>query len=402
MNIQQLSFLVVEDHEFERNMIVKMLHDMGAKAVYAASDGNEALTLMKGMRGGIDIVLSDLDMPGMDGIEFIRRLGLEWKGTAVIIASGVASTLLSSVEALAIAYGVEVLDTIQKPVTPQRLEHVIAHYQPSRPAPVAYERHALSFVLEEIVDGLEKNQFEPFFQPQVEIASGNVVGAEALARWRHPQLGIVPPEVFIGPLEGAGRIDTLMRCMLAKAAAACRTFQEKGYDEATVSVNVSQTSLQDVTLADKIAEIVVSHGVEPRQMILEITQSPGVRDFASILDNLSRLRLKGFGIAIDEYGTGYSPLEQLTRAPVTELKIDQSFVNNASRPELAREIMGSNLEMARKLTVEVVAMGVETRENWDMLRELQCDIAQGFYIAPPMAQSRYLQWLEGWPRISAG
>lgn len=256
----------------------------------------------------------------------------------------------------------------------------------------------VSFTAEEIAAGIENDEFEPFFQPKVDIATGKVVGAEALARWQHPQQGIVPPYAFIDALEASGRIDMLMRCMLRKSAAACRTLQTLGH-ESTVSVNVSLKSLHDVTVADQIMEIVWSQRVEPRQMILEITESAATTELGKALDNLTRLRMRGFGLAIDDYGTGYSSLAQLTRVPFTELKIDQSFVTHAGKRESAKVILASSLEMARKLKIQAVAEGVETRENWDLLCELKCDVAQGYYIARPMAMKNYVKWVEDWPSM---
>jgi EAL domain-containing protein (putative c-di-GMP-specific phosphodiesterase class I)/CheY-like chemotaxis protein len=400
MDVRELSFLVVEDHDFQRRMLAQMLKDLRVKAVYAAADGRAALELLKSLDSAVDVVISDLDMPTMDGMEFIRHIGTGWPGTSLIIASALERELLSSVETMAIAYGLEFLGTIEKPVTPQKLQHAIALHRrtPARVAqPIA---RALFFTADEIAEGIENDEFVPFFQPQVDIASGRVVGAEALARWRHPQHGIVSPVAFIGVLEEAGRIDMLMRCMLRKSAAACRMLQSAGHD-GTVAVNVSLASLHDVTLADQITDIVRTQHLEPRHMVLEITESAAAADVGRLLENLARLRMKGFRLAIDDYGTGYSSLAQLTRIPFTELKIDQAFVTHAGQRESAKVILASSLEMARKLKLQAVAEGVETRENWDLLRELQCDIAQGYYIARPMPAAVYFKWVEEWPMMQS-
>lgn len=398
MDMRQLSFLVVEDQEFQRNTLVKILNGLRAKEVYAAADGRAGLELLKSLNNAVDVVVSDLDMPTMDGMEFIRHLGTGWRGTSLIVASALERGLLSSVETMANAYGIQFLGAIEKPVTPRKLEELIVLHRgiparvgrPAAPSP--------SFTLEEITEGLANDEFEPFLQPKVEIATGRIVGAEALARWRHPHQGVVAPYAFIGPLEASGQIDALMRCMLRKAADVCRTLHHAGHG-GTISVNVSLKSLHDVTLADKITEIVRRQNVEPRHMVLEITESAATTDIGKSLENLTRLRMKGFELAIDDYGTGYSSLEQLTRIPFTELKIDQAFVTHAGRRESAKVILASSLEMARKLKIKAVAEGVETHENWDMLCELKCDIAQGYYIAKPMSAQAYLQWVEDWPKL---
>lgn len=387
-----LRFLVVEDHEFQRNMLVKILRALGAASVYAMPEGRAALQLMQDAPTAADIIISDVDMPTMDGMEFIRHVGAAGYGTSLIIASSLEHELLNSVEALAAAHGVRLLGTIQKPVTRAKLEELIARHRseapPPRPPPVT----APLVALEEILDGLAHDVFEPHFQPKVDMATGRVIGAEALARWRHPRHGLLMPNAFITALEDGGHIGTLMRCMLTKGAAFCRTLHEAGHD-ATVAVNVSVKSLTDTSLADQITQIVTSQRISPRCMVLEITESAATTEVAKVLENLARLRMKGFGLSIDDYGTGYSSMEQLTRIPFTELKIDQSFVSHAGRRESAKVILGSSLAMARKLRIRAVAEGVETQADWDLLRELECDIAQGYYIAKPMQEDVFLDWL---------
>ena len=393
VDLRELSFLVVEDHEFQRNAIVKILKNLNAKVVYAAADGRAGLAVLRGLKRAIDLIVSDLDMPTMDGMEFIRHVGLSWPGTSFIVASALERELLASVEMMARAYGVRYLGAIEKPVTPRKIEKLVALYRraprDAAPGVTAYP----TFTAEEIFAGLENDEFEPFFQPKVEIATGRVVGAEALARWRHPQQGIVTPYMFVAALEASGRIDMLMRCVLRKAAETSRALEVRGR-QSVVCVNVSLKSLHDVTLADQITDIVLGQSVKPRRVMLEITESAATTDIGRLLENLTRLRMKGFGLAIDDYGTGYSSLEQLARIPFTELKIDQAFVTHADGRQSARVILASNLEMARKLNIVAVAEGVETKANWDMLAELKCDVAQGYYIAQPMPSAAYLQWVE--------
>lgn len=396
--MQQLTFLVVEDHDFQRSMLVKMLTSLHVKAVHDAADGRAALLLLENLAAPVDVVVSDLDMPSMDGMEFIRHLGIRWPGTSLIIVSALERGLLSSVETMAIAYGVDFVGTIEKPVTPRKLEELIGA---DRRVVAAVSRRGttrLSFTAEEIAEGIRKDEFEPYFQPKVDISSGHIVGAEGLARWQHPEHGLVAPSAFIEPLEASGKIDLLMRCMLRKSAATCGVLHRAGH-QTTISVNVSLKSLHDVTLADQILEVVRMENIDPRQIVLEITESAATTDVAASLENLTRLRMKGFGLAIDDYGTGYSSLEQLTRIPFTELKIDQAFVTHASRRESAKVILASSLDMARKLGITAVAEGVETRENWDMLCELKCGVAQGYYIARPMPASVYFDWVADWPRM---
>jgi EAL domain-containing protein (putative c-di-GMP-specific phosphodiesterase class I) len=395
MLITNLRFLVAEDHEFQRSVLVRMLESLGAKAVHEAADGHGALKILKDPTRPVDIVISDLEMPGMDGMEFVRHLGETGVRVSIILASALERKLLASIATMSEAYGINLLGVVEKPITPGKLEALITLHNPAQLQWGRSKTAGPTFTLEEIAAGLKNNEFEPFFQPKVELATGRVKGAEALARWRHPQHGIIAPYAFIEPLEDNDLIDELAWVMLRKAAAFCSTWRSAGL-EATVSVNLSLKSLTDTRLADRVTELVLSENLEPRHMVLELTESAATTDVGKALENLARLRIKGFGLSIDDYGTGYSSMQQLTRIAFTELKIDQSFVTNATKQESAKVILESSLDMARKLNITAVAEGVETQADWNLLRQLGCGLAQGFFIARPMEAGAYPNWVRGW------
>lgn len=398
MPVAKLHFLVAEDHDFQRSVLVRMLENLGAKEVHEAVDGRAALAIVKDPARAIDIVISDLDMPGMDGMEFIRHLGESAIPVSLILASSLERKLLASIQTMTEAYGIRLLGVVEKPLTPAKLEMLIGLHKPAQAKPDRPRVAGPSFTLEEIAAGLKNDEFEPFFQPKVELATGKVKGAEALARWRHPQHGIVAPYAFIKPLEDNGLIDDLTWVMLRKAAGFCRTWRATGLD-ATVSVNLSLKSLSDVKIADRVTELVRSQNLEPRHMVLEVTESAATTDVGKALENLARLRMKGFGLSIDDYGTGYSSMQQLTRIAFTEIKIDQSFVTNAAKQESAKVILKSSLDMAKNLKIMAVAEGIETQEDWNLLRQLGCDLGQGYLIARPMESVAYLDWVRGWKQL---
>ncbi len=391
--ISNLSFLVVEDHDFQRRMLVKTLERLGATVVHEAADGQSALDIVHDPQRSVDIIITDLDMPGMDGMEFLRHLGAAGLRVSLILVSALERKLLASIATMSEAYGINLLGCIEKPLTPANLLPLIQLHRPEQAQISRAPDDA--FTLEEILAGLKSDEFEAFFQPKIDLATGQATGAEALARWRHPRQGIVAPMAFIGALEQADRIDDLTWVMLTKAAAFCRTWRATGTD-AKVSVNLSPRSLGAMHIADHLTEIVRSQAVEPKHMVLELTETAAATDAASALENLARLRMKGFGLSIDDYGTGYSSMQQLTRIAFTELKIDQSFVTNAAKQNSARVILESSLEMARKLNITSVAEGVETREGFDLLCHLRCDMVQGYFIARPMDASAYLDWVREW------
>ena len=395
MQIDQLCFLVAEDHDFQRRAIVRMLEGLGAKRVHEAPEGRAALAIIQDPTRPVDIVICDLDMPGMDGMEFIRHLGASGLPISVILASALERNLVASVETMTEAYGIRLLGVAEKPLTPGKLGPLIELHNAAQTKPDRPKAAGPSFTLQEITAGLKNDELEPFFQPKIELATRQVKGAEALARWRHPQKGIVAPYAFIKPLEDNDLIDELTWLMLKKAAAFCSTWRSAGLD-ATVSVNLSLKSLSNIHLADRVTELVRSQNLEPSQMVLEVTESAATTDVGPALENLARLRMKGFGLSIDDYGTGYSSMQQLTRIAFTELKIDQSFVMNAAKQESARVILGSSLDMAKKLNITAVAEGVETLADWNLLRQLGCDVGQGYLMARPMETGAFLDWVKAW------
>jgi EAL domain-containing protein (putative c-di-GMP-specific phosphodiesterase class I)/signal transduction histidine kinase/response regulator RpfG family c-di-GMP phosphodiesterase len=389
-----LIVMVVEDHDFQRLTVAGMLRALGAREVLQAGDGRQAITLMQeALPAAVDLVVCDLDMPHMDGMEFIRHLGAAKNPASVIITSAKERALLSSVEQMAKAYGVTLLGVIEKPVTRDALEAQIENY--SKPRLLSTSRTivrgaAPEFTLDDVLPGLAQ-QIEPFFQPKVQLSNGRIVGAEALARWRHPMRGIIAPYAFIPLLEQSGNIDALTLLMLEKSAVSCCKWRAAGID-CSVSVNLSLTSLADTSLADRITQLVRSTGLAPQDMTLEVTETTAMTDVAPALENLTRLRMHGFGLSIDDYGTGFSSMQQLTRVPFTELKIDQSFVRGFGSNTRLRPIVESSVEMARRLNIKSVAEGAESQADWDALKAIGCDQVQGYFVARPLDEASFVKF----------
>ena len=396
VDIADIRFLVVEDHGFQRWVTGNLLEGMGAKHVYNAADGRAALDILEEVDPPVDVIVSDLDMPGMDGMEFIRHIGESRFPASLIVASALDRSLVSTVEAMARAYGVNLLGAMDKPATAKKLQALLAGFTPAKDR----ARPQIEMLpAAEIAEGLRNGQFEAFLQPKVEIVTGRVMGAEANARWRHPTRGLIAPSSFIPVLESSRLIDTLTEFILKSAAASCRRWREAGC-AASVSVNLSLSMLSDTGLADRMRTIVLAEGVDPQQVIFEVTESAAAGDLGKALENLSRLRMKGFGLSIDDYGTGYSSMERLARVPFTELKIDKSFVQKADTDRSNLAMLESSLEMAQKLRIVAVAEGVENQAQWNMLRDLGCPLAQGYFIAKPMDAFGFFDWMRVGRHIS--
>jgi EAL domain-containing protein (putative c-di-GMP-specific phosphodiesterase class I) len=392
MGISDLRFLIVEDHDFQRMTLAALLSGLGAKEVLQAAHGRAALDMVDRPGGDIDVIVSDLDMPDMDGMEFIRHIGESGIAASVILASALDRQLVSSVEMMTRAYGVRLLGAIEKPITSTALEALLAHYSRSEtPRPDARVQPRLN----EILQGLANHEFEPFFQPVIDLRTGEVRAAEALARWRRTN-DVQSPATFLKQLEDGERVDDLTWEILDRAAKCCRAWHDRGFS-VPVCVNLSLEALSDVTMGERIAFATASHGLKPSDVVLEVTESALASNLGAALETLSRLRLRGFGLAIDDFGTGYSSLQQLSRIPFTELKIDQSFVHGAAGNDSRRVILKSSLEMARDLGIVAVAEGVESQADWDLLVDSGCDLAQGYFVARPMAYGAFVDWMGARP-----
>jgi EAL domain-containing protein (putative c-di-GMP-specific phosphodiesterase class I) len=389
--VRGLRFLVVDDDEDQRFLLVQTLTRMGMANVAEASSGRAALELLGHDGGAIDVVVTDLQMPEIDGMELVRRIGQRRLPVGVILVTALTGDLLQSAATMTNAYGVQLIGAIEKPPTREKLFALLTRFRAPEPSQGAQAAAGYLPTTEEVLNGFGAAQFVPHFQAIVDLASGNVVGAEALARWDHPVHGVLGPEIFIPPLARAGYLDELSWIMLALAAMEARSWREAGL-RTTVSVNVSATSLADPGYAESVTEIVSMHGIEPSQMILELTETEAVMNVAAALENVTRLRMKGFGLAVDDFGVGYSSLHELSRMPFTELKIDRTFVNAAAADERPRLLIQQTVSIARQLGLKTVAEGVETRAQRDMLERLGCDRIQGYFVARPMDGRAFLEW----------
>lgn len=402
-----LRILVIEDHNFQRKAVVHMLHSLSVEEVWQANNGKQALEMIRAEQTRpLDIVMCDLDMPEMDGMEFLRHLAQEQPGISTIILSGMDGALITSVEKMANSYGLHLLGAVEKPLSLEQLETLLGLHQENKLAlaapryPTTLTPKRSDFTLQEIQQAVEAKNIQPFLQPKISLLTGQIIGAEALARWIHPQYGVIPPDAFIPLLERSDNMEGLTFLMLESTAKACLLLRKQGYD-LDISVNISVSSLRDTSLAERITRVVLNTALEPKHIILEVTESAAMSSVAEALENLARLRMRGFGLSIDDYGTGFSSMQQLTRVPFTELKIDKSFISDSANNSSSRVVVESSIQMAQKLKVKSVAEGVESRSEWDMLQGMSCDVAQGYFIAKPMDVESFITYCKRYSPLSA-
>jgi EAL domain-containing protein (putative c-di-GMP-specific phosphodiesterase class I) len=394
MDIAHLHFLVAVGDARARASLCDMLGSLGATQITEVPDGHTALRCFQdSFTPAVNIAVIDIGLAGMDGLELIRSLAAMNCRARVIVIGALENTLLFSVETMAQAYGIELLGTLAKPVNGQGLKEMIGHYRP--PAPPSHHQPGPTFTFSQVGVGLQARQFEPYFQPKIALETGHIKGLEVFARWIHPEHGVLGPGSFIDALEENNRIDFLDWCMIEKAVERCREFQDQGLP-VEISINVAPETLAHPAFIQQISACVERHLVLPQYLTFEMPESSVLTNDPSFLERLVRLRMIGYGLAIDDYGTGRSNLQLLARVPFTELKIDRSFVDGASRRRALGTVLSSCLGLARSLDRESCAVGVETRQDWDFLQGLGCTYAQGYHIARPMKAEAFPGWVEDW------
>ncbi|HVF73580.1 MAG TPA: EAL domain-containing protein [Acidimicrobiales bacterium] len=251
-------------------------------------------------------------------------------------------------------------------------------------------------LLGELRRGIEEGNLVVHYQPKADMRTGGIRGVEALVRWEHAEHGLVPPDEFIPLAEHTGLIRTLTLWVLDQSLAQCRAWQDDGL-RLGVAVNLSVRNLYDPSFADEVAELLDKWGIESRMLELEITESVIMADPLRAMTVLARLSSLGVGLSLDDFGVGYSSLAYLKRLPVTEIKIDKSFVMNITSDESDALIVRSTIGLARSLGLRVVAEGVETEEAWARLVALGCDVAQGYYLCKPKPADELASWLASVP-----
>jgi diguanylate cyclase (GGDEF)-like protein len=266
-----------------------------------------------------------------------------------------------------------------------------AHTARYAPEHDAYTRRRVALV-GDLRRAIEHDELELYYQPQVDLSTGNVAGVEALLRWHHPEHGFVPPDEFVGLAEHSSLIRPLTRWVLERALCQLRAWDAEAID-IDMAVNLSVHNLADPDLVTMVQELLAATGVHPPRLTLEITETSVMSDLGGSLAALNALAATGVRLSIDDFGTGYSSLSRLARLPVSEVKIDRSFVINMDSDLAAGIIAHATTTLGRNLGLRVVAEGVETPRSWQRLEEYGCHMAQGYLIARPMPADHLAGWL---------
>ena len=344
-----------------------------------------------------DIIVLDLMMPSMDGIELMRGLADRGCQQSIILVSGCDEAVLHSAEVLGHARGLNLLGSVAKPVDFSEVANLLLKHargvddMAERSWDMAGEQRFFS--QGEVEKALEEGQMVLYYQPQVRIDNRSLFGVEALVRWQHPRYGLITPDSFVPMMEQFGKIENLTRFVIREAVRSQRTWSRR-FGPIRVSVNISAQDTYSMGLPDQLAQLLKGHELDPERLVLEITETSLINNQVRSLDVLTRLRLKGVKLSIDDFGTGFSSFLQLYRAPFSELKIDRTFVSKMNSDQEVMTIIEICIQLAHKLNMQTVAEGVEDEGSMRVLRQLNCDVAQGYHVARPMPEQEMLEWVE--------
>ncbi len=383
------SVLIVDDSDVQRGIGVALCRELRIPKVHEAGNGREALALLDELGATPALLIIDLEMPTMDGPELLAALGSRGTRAPIILASSRERALMNSVQDMGTALGLRIVGALQKPLTLTSLGALLQ--QKLEPAVEKKPARRQSVDPASLRAALTRGDITVHYHPQVEIDTGRIRGVEALARWHDADRGWIPPDAFIPVAEKHGLIGELTRHVMDEAMRQTALWCRHGLD-LSIAINLSPVLLERGELVQEISELQQRHGLRADQIVLEVTESSLLRDLAIALGVLTRLRLRGFRLSLDDYGTGFSSMQQLARIPFTELKIDRTFVHGAHERDSLQVILRSALQMASQLGIETVAEGVESLQDWQLLRQYGCKLAQGWLLAKAMPGGE----LEGW------
>jgi len=344
----------------------------------------------------VSLILLDLVMPRIDGVEALRMLSQLQCKASVVLMSGISKRVMETAEKLAQVLDLKIAGHLQKPFRLADVERLLQGHAAPFP-PVEVKRpSSIDLTDQDLRNAALCNEFVLYYQPQIDLRSGRVEGLEALARWIHPERGVLAPDAFIPRLEALGEIDSFGWQMADLGLSEACQFAVNSRPAPRIALNVSIQSLRNLHFPDTFIAKARRYCVEPEDIMVEITETGLMKEPSQALDVMARLRMKNVQLSIDDFGTGYAMMQHLVDIPATELKIDRAFVHNMHMNSSDRVMVQKTIEIGHDLGMTVTAEGVETLAQLDFLRQSGCDRVQGFLFSRPLPPAAMIQWLSSY------
>jgi len=378
--------LLVIDHEPEFGGLVKDAAEGVGFAVMLTEDPS---TVVKKARAWCPtVIMIDPRTSGIDGIQLLRGLAADKCDAHVVLMSGVDDKVMESAILLGRDRGLQMSGALRKPVPFETVRELVARFRPVHAAQLS----------DDLPNAIARGELFLEYQLEFDCRLSRMTGVEALVRWRHPTLGVIQPDQFIPLAERTDLIHRLTDWVVVAAARQIAAWQADNL-ALQVAINISSKNLEDLDLPDRLHQHCQDVGVDSTSMTLELTETGAMRETVQMMDVLTRLRLKGFKLSIDDFGVGFSSLVQLQKMPFSEVKIDRSFVIQMMTNEGCRIIVEIVIDLARKLGLRSVAEGVEDEAALRKLMALGCDAAQGFHLSRPLDPNRIPSFISDYPLI---
>jgi EAL domain-containing protein (putative c-di-GMP-specific phosphodiesterase class I)/ActR/RegA family two-component response regulator len=374
------------------------LKALGHSSIEFQTQGPQALERLQA-GSATELLLLDLHLPDMDGIRFMRQLLQIRSDVELVLISSENRRLLETTINLGRSMGLNVLGALPRPVELSSLKALLT--QKIKCGIDSADSQPLNRPLAEsdLQGGLAgdwaNNRPVLLYQPIVSLATGNIVCVEVLTRWWNRERGLLTPEKFLPLAEKYGLLDELSRLIYQQTLK--QVAEWLSHDQKiSAAINVSINSFNDPDFANFLIDTAADYQIDCARLVFEMAETQTSSVQPRCLESLLTLRLKGFRLSIDDFGTGSSSLTHLKNIPFTELKIDREFVTGASDNAASRSILEASVNLAKRLNIAIVAEGVESRQDWDLVEALQCDYVQGYYCGKPMDNKAFLAHLENW------
>lgn len=392
--------LIVEDHPFQLEILADLFSSRAGVEVEACLSADDAAARCR--TTAYDLVVSDLKMPGMDGIQFIQLLSGLPHPPLLALVSVDRGRMLASARLAAQSLGLNVVGVLRKPVQASEVADLLDELVSVQQSPRGQVRPlGIEPREQELRRALVDGRITAWFQPKVCIQSGLTVAAEALARWVTEHDGVLSPARFLPAITRLGLEKELLRQVLGTSIEAQRQWLAVGHRIA-VSVNLPTHLLEQPDLPDELLSFVEEHGGEPAQLCFELLEDSMTGNTGDYHAGACRLRMKGFALAQDDFGQGMSSVHGLVNTPFNEIKIDRALVNGCSRDPALGMTLANLIPLIRQLGMTSVAEGVEAEEDLEMLRELRCDLVQGYLVSRPVPASDFTRFLASPPLMPLG
>lgn len=381
----ELTVLVVEDHDFQRRTALALLRSLGVHALHEAPDGTSALHLLATIPLP-DVLVCDIDMPGMDGVQFIRHVAARRLAGSVVIASGLEADVLRAVQTISEGYGLQVLGAVEKPLTSRRLGELLSRYRRRERRSVAQ----LPITLDDVHEALDSGALGTRLRPVIDLVAGSVAGMEVLPFWRHAEHGVVPPSLYMPLLENAGEAHRLTE-LFARGAAELLDATSETEAVLAAWVPVLPPELGSHDLADRLISALHGRGAAVNLLVKERTLR---RRAHSDLDTMTRLRIRGFGIVADEVGRIRSETLHDVEAPITAIRLAPELLSDAAAGRGAA--LEAAFAAAQGDRLPVIATACDAADRFDLLVGVGAQFAQGRLFGPAIPAGSVVEYARDW------